>query len=184
MLCIQRVVAFTICWFLWLVWFVCVSLDQVEYRALTRARTVHLYASGQLRPWPYYTLSAADTPLQPAPTRQGTSSTKTSTVHVRPNIRYPQTAYPRMLVLCWTVGSRSEMSFSRTGRTTHRWRTTVGERVLYAKCAWMAPEHRTSETMTKSDDWSVVLVFYLAIAMIRDCEPHLSHNNILNALER
>ena len=59
MLCIQRVVAFTICWFLWLVWFVCVSLDQVEYRALTRARTVHLYASGQLRPWPYYTHRAA-----------------------------------------------------------------------------------------------------------------------------
>ena len=131
-----------------------------------------------------HTPSCADTPIQPAPTRQGTSSTKTSTVHVRPNIRYPQTAYPRTLVLCWTVGSRSEMSFSRTGRTTHRWRTTVGERVLYAKCAWMAPEHRTSETMTKSDDWSVVLVFYLAIAMIRDCEPHLSHNNILNALER
>ena len=70
-----------------------------------------------------HTPSCADTPIQPAPTRQGTSSTKTSTVHVRPNIRYPQTAYPRTLVLCWTVGSRSEMSFSRTGRTTHRWRT-------------------------------------------------------------
>ena len=31
---------------------------------------------------------------------------------------------------------------SRTGRTTHRLRTEVGERVLYAKRAWMSPNHQ------------------------------------------
>ena len=90
--CIQELVARKVCWFDGNR-FVCVSCNQVGYRALTTARAVHLYASGQLRPWPYYTLSAADTPLQPAPTRQGTSSTKTWNRHVWPNFGRPYAGY-------------------------------------------------------------------------------------------
>ena len=185
MLCIQRVVAFTICWFLWLVWFVCVSLDQVEYRALTRARSVHLYAYGQLRPWPYYTHRAA--PIHRSnllqhdrghrqPKLQPCMFGRISVTH-RPHIpgRWSCAGLSGAAVrwasaelVAQHIGGAQQWVKEYYTPSVHEWLLNI----------------ETSETMTKSDDWSVVLVFYLAIAMIRDCEPHLSHNNILNALER
>ena len=54
---------------------------------------------------------------------------------------------------------------SRTGRTTHRLRTEVGERVLYAKRAWMSPNHHH---ISNYDD----LKWWLNYYSILPCNSH------------
>ena len=180
--CIQELVARKVCWFDGNR-FVCVSCNQVGYWALTTAWAVHLYASGQLRPWPYYTLSAADTPLNLLQHDRGHRQPK-----LEPSMIGNFLAADALHISEYWCGAR-------LSRAAVRWayaelvaqhiggaQNWVKEYCTPSVHECLLPSER--ETMTESDDWiepDSYLAFCNAIVRIRE-EPHLSHNNILNAL--